>query len=69
MISTVQVAAAAERITGCAVPEGEPLMQAGLDSLGAVDLRRDLAAVLQLGALCASCSYLFPGLPLLHQSH
>jgi len=39
----------AERIVGAAVPRGEPLMQAGLDSLGAVDLRREMATLLQLG--------------------
>lgn len=39
----------AERILGGAVAAGASLMQAGLDSLGAVDLRRGLAAALQLG--------------------
>lgn len=39
----------AERIVGAAVPRGEPLMQAGLDSLGAVDLRREMTTLLQLG--------------------
>lgn len=39
----------AERIVGAPVPRGEPLMQAGLDSLGAVDLRREMTTLLQLG--------------------
>ena len=39
----------AERIVGGAVAADASLMQAGLDSLGAVDLRRELAAALQLG--------------------
>ena len=41
-----QVTAAAARIVGAEVPPGTPLMQAGMDSLGAVELRRELAAAL-----------------------
>lgn len=40
-----------ERIAGAPVAGDASLMQAGLDSLGAVDLRRELAAALQLGAV------------------
>ena len=43
---TLQVSAAAARIVGSAVPPAAPLMQAGMDSLGAVELRRELAAAL-----------------------
>lgn len=45
-----QVSDIAARITGAAVPPGEPLMQAGLDSLAAVDLRRELITSFQLDA-------------------
>jgi aryl carrier-like protein len=45
-----QVSAVAERIVGGTIAPDASLMQAGLDSLGAVDLRRELAAALQLGA-------------------
>jgi Phosphopantetheine attachment site len=44
-----QVSAVAERIVGGAIAADASLMQAGLDSLGSVDLRRELAAALQLG--------------------
>lgn len=38
----------AARIVGAAVPESEPLMQAGMDSLAAVDLRRELTTAFKL---------------------
>lgn len=37
---------AAERIVGTAVDMKEPLMEAGLDSLGALELRRELSTAL-----------------------
>lgn len=37
---------AAERIVGTAVEMKEPLMEAGLDSLGALELRRELSTAL-----------------------
>ena len=45
-VALPQVSAAAARIVGAPVPAAAPLMQAGMDSLGAVELRRELAAVL-----------------------
>ena len=52
---------AAARIIGAPVPPATPLMQAGMDSLGAVELRRELAAA--LGAL------LWVKLGVQHRSH
>lgn len=43
-----QVSEVAARIVGSEVPHTEPLMQAGLDSLAAVDLRRELTAAFDL---------------------
>jgi len=43
---SAQVTMAAARIVGAPVPPATPLMQAGMDSLGAVELRRELAAAL-----------------------
>jgi hypothetical protein len=44
----MQVLAVAESVLGCAVGAQEPLMQAGLDSLGVVELRNALSARLGL---------------------
>jgi hypothetical protein len=47
----------AERIVGGPVAADMSPMQAGLDSLGAVDLRRELAAALQLGTVSTVMPY------------
>lgn len=44
---------------GRAVPAGEPLMQAGLDSLAAVDLRRELTSLFLLGPDALSPTLVF----------
>lgn len=44
---------------GHPVPAGEPLMQAGLDSLAAVDLRRELASLFLLGPDALSPTLVF----------
>ena len=46
LFQTLQITSAAARIVGAPVPPDTPLMQAGMDSLGAVELRRELAAAL-----------------------
>ncbi len=55
----MQVSEVAARIVGAPVPVAEPLMQAGLDSLAAVDLRQELIATFDLNADALSPTLVF----------
>ena len=59
-----QVSEVAARIVGAMVPVDEPLMQAGLDSLAAVDLRRELTATFDLAtdALAPTLVFDYPSI-------
>lgn len=55
----VQVQSAIERILGHAIERNEPMTEAGLDSLGAVELHRSLEADFQL-PLPATLAFDYP---------